>query len=330
MQKYLRGVALAAATVASVFLTAAPSITMAQESPSSVSAAEAVVTRWFVELNSAPTADGGSVSSTRADKAAFKRNADKAGLKFKEVHAFDVLWNGLSVEIAPGQASRLARIEGVKRVFPVETYRIPDTTPGENPDLATALNMTGATSPRTSSAFRARASSVAVMDTGVDYDHPDLGGCFGPGCRVVTGYDFVGDAFNADPASPAYNPVTAPDAIPDDCNGHGTHVAGIVGASDGDGARASPPASPSAPTASSAATARPTADVMIAAMERALADGMHVVNMSIGSSFQWPQYPTAQGRRPPGQQGRRRSWPRSATAAPAASIRPARRASARR
>jgi minor extracellular serine protease Vpr len=28
-------------------------------------------------------------------------------------------------------------------------------------------------------------------------------------------------------------------------------------------------------------------------MERSLADGMHVLNMSIGSAFQWPQYPTA-------------------------------------
>jgi hypothetical protein len=35
---------------------------------------------------------------------------------------------------------------------------------------------------------------------------------------------------------------------------------------------------------------------MLAAMERALDDGMNVLNMSIGSSFQtWPQYPTAVG-----------------------------------
>ena len=33
---------------------------------------------------------------------------------------------------------------------------------------------------------------------------------------------------------------------------------------------------------------------MIAAMERALADDMDVLNMSIGSAFNtWPQYPTA-------------------------------------
>ena len=34
-------------------------------------------------------------------------------------------------------------------------------------------------------------------------------------------------------------------------------------------------------------------DIMLAAMERAFADRMDVFNMSIGSAFQWPQYPTA-------------------------------------
>ncbi len=54
---------------------------------------------------------------------------------------------------------------------------------------------------------------VAVIDTGIDYTHPDLGGCLGAGCKVIRGYDFV----NHDP-----NPF--------DDHGHGTHVAGIVAA----------------------------------------------------------------------------------------------------
>jgi hypothetical protein len=29
---------------------------------------------------------------------------------------------------------------------------------------------------------------VAVIDTGVYYKHPALGGCFGPGCKVGFGY----------------------------------------------------------------------------------------------------------------------------------------------
>ncbi len=36
-----------------------------------------------------------------------------------------------------------------------------------------------------------------------------------------------------------------------------------------------------------------TSDIMLAAMEAALADDMDVLNMSIGSRTQWPQYPTA-------------------------------------
>ncbi len=51
------------------------------------------------------------------------------------------------------------------------------------------------------------AITIAVLDTGVDLDHPDLAG------RLVAGWDYV----NSDP-------------YPDDDNGHGTHVAGIIGA----------------------------------------------------------------------------------------------------
>lgn len=54
---------------------------------------------------------------------------------------------------------------------------------------------------------------VAVIDTGVDYTRNELGGCFGQGCKVVDGYDYVSG-----------------DNDPMDENGHGTHVAGIISA----------------------------------------------------------------------------------------------------
>ncbi|MDR3668985.1 MAG: S8 family serine peptidase [Ignavibacteriaceae bacterium] len=54
---------------------------------------------------------------------------------------------------------------------------------------------------------------VAILDTGIDYLHPALGKGFGPGFKVIGGYDFVNK-----------------DNDPMDDNGHGTHVAGIVAA----------------------------------------------------------------------------------------------------
>ena len=38
---------------------------------------------------------------------------------------------------------------------------------------------------------------IGIIDTGVDYTHPALGGCFGPGCKVAGGFDFAGDDNNS-------------------------------------------------------------------------------------------------------------------------------------
>src|SRR5437588_11056 len=77
--------------------------------------------------------------------------------------------------------------------------------------------------------FRAAAKGKGVSCAeGIDYQNPDLGGCFGPSCRVFTGWDFVGDDYDAGGKGPALVPHPGPD--PKDCQGHGTHVSGIVGA----------------------------------------------------------------------------------------------------
>jgi subtilisin family serine protease len=60
--------------------------------------------------------------------------------------------------------------------------------------------------------YRGAGYSVAVLDTGINYNHAALGG--GWGNRVKAGYDFHNN-----------------DADPMDDNGHGTHVAGIIGSS---------------------------------------------------------------------------------------------------
>ncbi|EOA80850.1 uncharacterized protein SETTUDRAFT_63240, partial [Exserohilum turcica Et28A] len=68
---------------------------------------------------------------------------------------------------------------------------------------------------------------IAIIDTGVDYSHPLLGKCFGKGCVVGYGFDFVGDEYTG-----KNTPVPDPD--PMDCSGHGTHVAGVIAAKEND------------------------------------------------------------------------------------------------
>lgn len=60
---------------------------------------------------------------------------------------------------------------------------------------------------------RGTGQTVAILDTGIDYNHPNLGGGFGKGYKVIGGWDFVDN-----------------DPDPLDTWGHGTQVAGIIAA----------------------------------------------------------------------------------------------------
>jgi subtilisin family serine protease len=235
---------------------------------------------WFVEFD-------GPVDSLRAQ-------ARAAGADYSERFVYRRLWKGLSVRSTSDGAAALKKLQGVRAVYPVVTIPMAPRQ-SASPELIHALTMTGADVAQSEIGLTGRGVKVAVMDTGIDYHHPDLGGGFGPGFRVVTGFDFVGDRFNAIGSGGAL--VPHPDNNPDDCNGHGTHVAGIIGAS-GDpatgGARGVAPEVTFGAYRVFGCTGSTTADIMLAAMERAQADGMDVLNMSIGAAFQtWPQYPTA-------------------------------------
>jgi subtilisin family serine protease len=262
---------------------------------------------WFVELSGAPAADGGSIDALKAEKAAFKAQAAKERLAYKERLSFNTLWNGISVAASPETAASLGKLDGVKNVWPVLEIEVP-ATQSANPDLASAIQMTGADIAQNELGLSGDGVRVAVMDTGIDYDNASLGGTGTdadpnsgdaslsgfPNSRVVTGWDFVGDAFNASTSDTTYDPVAHADPDPDDCQGHGTHVAGIVGASGAITGVA--PGVDFGAYRVFGCNGSTTADIMLAAMERALADDMDILNMSIGSAFMtWPQYPTAAG-----------------------------------
>ncbi|GAB3995569.1 hypothetical protein GCM10029992_13200 [Glycomyces albus] len=135
------------------------------------------------------------------------------------------------------------------------TFNSPSLPEAEPTEMARATETTNAADAH-DRGIDGTGLKIGVIDTGIDYTHPDLGGCFGPGCRVELGTDLVGDDYDADDPG---NAEPVPDDDPADCAGHGTHVAGIAGADSRspEGVTGAAPASPSAPTRSSAARARP-------------------------------------------------------------------------
>ncbi|XMA20420.1 hypothetical protein WAI453_013211 [Rhynchosporium graminicola] len=125
---------------------------------------------------------------------------------------------------------------------------------------------------------------IAMVDSGVDYTLAALGGGFGPGFKVARGHDFVGD-YDA-------NGNPAPDSDPMDCAGHGTHVAGIIGASN------DPYVLGVAPNATlysykvfGCEASGGADDILISAFIMAHKDGADVITCSIGGDSPWPESP---------------------------------------
>ena len=123
---------------------------------------------------------------------------------------------------------------------------------------------------------------IAVIDSGVFYTNPALGGCFGAGCVVAGGRDYVGDDFDGTNA-------VMPDDDPLDCTGHGTFVTGIISAQLPNAYNVSgvaPGASIYAYRVFSCYSAT-TNDIVAKAMEDAYTDGNDVINLSLGEISSW-------------------------------------------
>ncbi|KAK6823516.1 hypothetical protein PG987_013773 [Apiospora arundinis] len=124
-------------------------------------------------------------------------------------------------------------------------------------------------------------AKVGVVDTGVWYEHPALGGGFGPGFKVAGGYDFVGDVdIDRDAKQPDKDPISLPQI------GHGTHVAGILAAMSDNFVGVAPNATLYAYKAMGNGEGSDDA-ALIDAFLRAENDGMDVITASFSSSCGW-------------------------------------------
>ncbi|KAK8863002.1 peptidase S8/S53 domain-containing protein [Apiospora arundinis] len=206
-------------------------------------------------------------------------------------------------------AARIAGLPHVKQLWPVRIYRPPQDdvvwvadSRSSNSGSLKARDASGRDdtfSPHVmmqvdrlrAEGYTGKGIKVAVLDTGVDYTHPALGGCFGPGCVVSFGADLVGDAYNGT------NTPTPDDDPFESCPGsdHGTHVTGIIAA------QANNPFgfSGAAPDVTLGmykvfgCSGGVSDDVLMSAFLRAFDDGADIITASIGGSSGWSDTPSA-------------------------------------
>ena len=103
---------------------------------------------------------------------------------------------------------------------------------------------------------------ISVIDTGVDFNHPDLLG-LGLEGKIIGGYDFVDN-----------------DETPQDFNGHGTQVAGII-AANGNLTGIAPNSKILAYRVSEDGESV-SSDLIIKAIEKSISDNADIINISLG------------------------------------------------
>ncbi|MBL8287638.1 MAG: S8 family serine peptidase [Rubrivivax sp.] len=225
-----------------------------------------------------------------------------ASLGATELARVSVAHNAVAVRVDAAQLASLAALPGVLRVRPVIDYslHLGETVPYAG---GAALQAAG---------FDGTGVRVAVLDSGVDYTHRNLGGpgtpadyaacfaqrtaapsgacaaLFGPGApKVIGGYDFVGESW----------PTTAeaPDPNPLDQQGHGSHVADIIAGRSADGTHKgmAPQARILAVKVCSAVATSCSGIALLQGVDFALdpngdgdmSDAVDVINLSLGTDY---------------------------------------------
>jgi Subtilase family len=183
-------------------------------------------------------------------------------------HQYKLALTGASARVSRESVNAIRALPYVKAVHPdvkVEAHLVNSVPAINAPQVWEQYNVRG------------RGIVIAIIDTGIDYNHRALGRGFGLGKKVIGGWDFHNN-----------------DADPMDDYGHGTHVAGIAAGN-------SAPVIGVAPEASLLAykvldeQGRGLISNIIAAVERVLdpngdgdfSDRPHIVNMSLGGPARW-------------------------------------------
>jgi subtilisin family serine protease len=258
---------------------------------------------------------------SKADKAAIRRSVKAAQDDLKPAIAkaggkvqrqYQDAYNGIRVRTS---VKNLAKLAALPDVVAIRSLRIVHRT------LSNALPFANVPSVWEDYGYTGKGVKIAVIDSGIDYTHAGFGGpgtpeAFAdndptiiepgsfPTAKVAGGTDLAGDVYDPESDDPNLN-TPKPDPDPIDCitDGHGTHVAGIAagqgvtgaGATytgpydeslDLDGFAVAPGVAPEATLyAFRVFGCGGSTDLVVDAIDAAVAADVDVINMSLGADF---------------------------------------------
>lgn len=189
------------------------------------------------------------------------------------ITTYEILLQGLAIKGKMSELRKLARVDFIQGMYPVQTY----TTLSElKPKFFSQLDHSVVFPHHLNDTkYTGKGIKIAVIDTGIDSNHPDLMR------NYRGGFDLVD--LDDEPME-----TTKEQGIP---TSHGTHVAGIIGAN-GNLRGVAPDAEIFAYRALGPGGVGTSIQV-IAAMEEAMKDGIDIMNLSLGNTVNGPDYPTS-------------------------------------
>jgi subtilisin family serine protease len=208
------------------------------------------VVAMAVAENEAGAMAESQLAAVHTSQEAFAAQLTAAVPEAEEVYRVGTVMNGFALKVPPSRVATLRGLPGVRSVRPIVPKKLMD---GSFSILGTKLIDAPLAWDPSGLNLRGDGVRVAIIDTGIDYIHRDLGGdgnysgksftgSSAPWtAKVVGGYDFAGDDYDStntpkpdgDPMDCAYVPGSGQNC------GHGSHVAGILAGYglNGDGSR---------------------------------------------------------------------------------------------
>ncbi|KAK7692412.1 hypothetical protein QCA50_004037 [Cerrena zonata] len=168
-----------------------------------------VPNKFIVEVDNAaniPSKRDSGLSSREAHEALYDalRKRD-VGFKVDKEFNSQGLFVGAAVTLSDAKdRAKVLDISGVKAIRPVVLIPAPNPVsvevvkdPSDSavpPDSESTHILTGVDKLHAQNIL-GKGVKIGIIDTGIDYTHPLLGGGIGPGHKVIGGFDFVGDAY---------------------------------------------------------------------------------------------------------------------------------------